>query len=102
KVKKGDKVSVHYEGRLEDGTIFDSSYNRGSPLVFQVGVGQVIQGWDQGLEDMCIGEIRELIIPADLAYGDRGIGPIPPKATLYFTTELVDIAGAKTHHDDEL
>ncbi|CDK27005.1 unnamed protein product [Kuraishia capsulata CBS 1993] len=73
---------MHYEGRLDDGTVFDSSYTRGDPLQFTLGVGQVIQGWDQGLTNMCIGEKRKLTIPSHLAYGDRGVGPIPPKATL--------------------
>lgn len=67
---------------MEDGTEFDSSYNRNQPIVFQLGTGKVISGWDQGLEGICIGEKRKLTIPSDLAYGDRGMGPIPPKATL--------------------
>lgn len=82
KTKAGDFISVHYSGSLEDGTVFDTSYSRNQPLTFQVGSGQVIKGWDQGLLDMCIGEKRKLTIPSDLAYGDRGIGPIPPKAVL--------------------
>lgn len=100
KSKPGDFISVHYEGKLEDGTVFDSSYSRGQPITFQLGIGQVIQGWDQGLTRMCIGEKRKLTIPSHLAYGDRGIGPIPAKATLVFVAELVDIAGSKNH--DEL
>jgi FK506-binding protein 2 len=95
KTKAGDFISVHYEGSLEDGTIFDASYSRGQPITFQLGVGQVIPGWDQGLTRMCIGEKRKLIIPPNLGYGNAGIGPIPPKATLTFIAELVDIAGAK-------
>jgi len=82
KSKPGDLISVHYEGKLEDGTVFDSSYSRGQPISFQLGIGQVIQGWDQGLTRMCIGEKRKLTIPSHLAYGDRGVGPIPAKATL--------------------
>lgn len=82
KTKAGDFISVHYEGSLEDGTVFDASYSRGQPITFQLGVGQVIPGWDQGLTRMCIGEKRKLIIPPNLAYGNAGIGPIPPKATL--------------------
>lgn len=62
--------------------MFDSSFERGDPIVFQLGVGQVIRGWDEGIEGMCVGELRKLTIPSDLAYGDRGIGPIPGKATL--------------------
>ncbi|EAZ62883.2 FK506-binding protein 2 precursor (FKBP-21), partial [Scheffersomyces stipitis CBS 6054] len=92
--KAGDSISVHYKGTLDDGTVFDSSYDRGSPINFKLGVGQVIKGWDEGLTRMCIGEIRKLVIPSDLAYGERGIGPIPPRATLTFIAELVDIAGA--------
>lgn len=92
KSKPGDLISVHYEGKLEDGTVFDSSYSRGQPISFQLGIGQVIQGWDQGLTRMCIGEKRKLNIPSHLAYGDRGVGPIPAKATLgmfYFTSKFI-------------
>ncbi|XYA00553.1 Peptidyl-prolyl cis-trans isomerase fpr2 [Meyerozyma guilliermondii] len=97
KSKAGDLISVHYEGTLEDGTVFDSSFKRNSPITFQLGTGRVIKGWDQGLLDMCIGEKRKLTIPSELAYGDSGIGPIPPKATLVFVTELVSIDGG---HDE--
>lgn len=94
KSKSGDFISVHYSGSLEDGTVFDASYNRGQPITFQLGIGQVISGWDQGLLDMCIGEKRTLTIPSDLAYGDSGVGPIPPKAVLSMYNveqqELVD------------
>lgn len=86
---------MHYSGYLADGTPFDSSYRRNSPLVFQLGVGRVIKGWDQGLLDMCIGDKRKLIIPPEFGYGSRGIGPIPPNSELIFETELVDIAGVK-------
>lgn len=96
KTKKGDKVSMHYRGTLAaDGSQFDASYDRGSPLDFKVGAGQVIKGWDQGLLDMCIGEKRTLTIPPEYGYGDRGIGPIPGGATLIFETELVGIAGVE-------
>ncbi|CCE86038.1 Piso0_005683 [Millerozyma farinosa CBS 7064] len=91
KAKSGDLASVHYEGSLEDGTVFDSSFRRNQPISFRLGSGQVIEGWDKGLIDMCVGEKRKLTIPPELGYGDRGIGPIPPKATLVFTTELVDV-----------
>ncbi|KAK4203092.1 hypothetical protein QBC40DRAFT_194989 [Triangularia verruculosa] len=91
-VKRGDSVDVHYKGVLENGTEFDQSYKRGSPLNFTVGSGMVIKGWDEGLVGMQIGEKRKLTIPSDLAYGDRGIpGVIPAKATLIFETELVKI-----------
>ncbi|KAH6885947.1 FK506-binding protein 2 [Thelonectria olida] len=96
KTQKGDKVSMHYRGTLADtGKQFDASYDRGTPLTFKVGAGQVIKGWDQGLLDMCIGEKRTLTIPPSLGYGSRGIGPIPGGATLIFETELVGIDGVK-------
>ncbi|EME80817.1 uncharacterized protein MYCFIDRAFT_97870, partial [Pseudocercospora fijiensis CIRAD86] len=87
-----DTISVHYKGTLlSDGSEFDESYSRGEPLEFKIGDGQVIQGWDEGLLGMCIGQSRKLTIPPDLAYGDSGAGPIPPKATLVFETKLMDI-----------
>ncbi|KAF3480614.1 FKBP-type peptidyl-prolyl isomerase [Arthroderma uncinatum] len=90
---KGDSVKMHYRGTLKDtGKKFDASYDRGQPLAFTVGAGQVIKGWDQGLLDMCVGEKRTLTIPPALAYGDRGVGPIPGGATLVFETELVEIS----------
>ncbi|KAL9271384.1 Peptidyl-prolyl cis-trans isomerase FKBP15-1-like protein [Drosera capensis] len=91
---KGDKVKVHYRGALTDGTVFDSSYERGDPIDFELGAGQVIKGWDQGLLGMCIGEKRKLRIPAKLGYGDHGSPPkIPGGATLVFDTELVSVNG---------
>ncbi|GKZ36946.1 peptidyl-prolyl cis-trans isomerase fpr2 [Aspergillus brasiliensis] len=96
KTQTGDTVSMHYRGKLaSDGSEFDASYNRGTPLKFKLGAGRVIKGWDQGLQDMCIGEKRTLTIPPELGYGDRGIGPIPGGATLIFETELVGIQGVK-------
>lgn len=89
---KGDLLSMHYKGTLDDGTEFDSSYTRNEPFKFQLGIGQVIKGWDQGLNDMCPGEKRRLTIPPHLGYGDAGAGDrIPPKATLLFEVELVEI-----------
>ncbi|MFA6369323.1 MAG: FKBP-type peptidyl-prolyl cis-trans isomerase [Candidatus Shapirobacteria bacterium] len=90
-VKSGDNISIHYSGTLEDGTKFDSSYDRNQPLEIQIGVGQVIQGWDQGVVGMKVGGKRKLTIPYQLAYGENGSGPIPPKATLIFEVELIDI-----------
>jgi FK506-binding protein 2 len=83
KTVAGDKINVHYRGTLEsDGSEFDASYNRGQPLSFAVGQGQVIKGWDQGLLDMCPGEKRKLTIQPDWAYGARGAGPIPANSVL--------------------
>lgn len=90
-VKSGDNISIHYTGTLEDGTKFDSSYNRGQPLETQIGVGQVIEGWDKGIVGMKIGGKRKLTIPYQMAYGEDGYGPIPSKATLIFEVELMDI-----------
>ncbi|XP_023726980.1 FK506-binding protein 2 [Cryptotermes secundus] len=92
KSKNGDMLTMHYKGTLQDGTTFDSSYDRDQPFTFQLGVGQVIKGWDQGLTDMCVGEKRKLTIPPHLAYGDRGAGNvIPPGATLTFEVDLINI-----------
>ncbi|EXB84489.1 FK506-binding protein 2 [Morus notabilis] len=91
---KGDRVKVHYRGTLTDGTVFDSSYDRNDPIQFELGTGQVIKGWDQGLLGMCAGEKRKLKIPAKLGYGEQGSPPtIPGGATLIFETELVEVVG---------
>lgn len=89
--KEGDTVEVHYTGWLTDGTKFDSSVDRGTPFSFALGAGEVIQGWDEGVAGMKIGGKRKLTIPADKAYGQNGVGPIPPNATLVFEVELLDI-----------
>ncbi|KAL4400453.1 Peptidyl-prolyl cis-trans isomerase Fpr2 [Malassezia pachydermatis] len=92
KSQVGDQLSMHYTGRLWEGEKFDSSLDRGQPLAFTLGRGMVIQGWDQGLQDMCIGEKRRLQIPPHLGYGARGAGDvIPPNAVLVFDVELVNI-----------
>ncbi|XP_038620603.1 peptidyl-prolyl cis-trans isomerase FKBP2 [Tachyglossus aculeatus] len=92
KSRKGDVLHMHYSGKLEDGTEFDSSLQRDQPFVFSLGTGQVIKGWDQGLLGMCEGEKRKLVIPSELGYGDRGAPPkIPGGATLVFEVELLKI-----------
>lgn len=88
----GQTVAVHYEGRLADGKKFDSSRDRGRPIEFVLGRGQVIKGWDEGIASMKVGGKRTLVIPPSLAYGSRGVsGAIPPDATLTFDVELVAI-----------
>ncbi|KAF9494962.1 hypothetical protein BDN71DRAFT_1448081 [Pleurotus eryngii] len=91
--KTGDKVQVHYTGTLfATGNKFDSSLDRGQPLPLTLGVGQVIKGWDEGLQGMCVNEKRTLTIPANKAYGSRGAGGvIPPNAVLIFDVELVGL-----------
>lgn len=89
KPKKGQKVTVHYTGYLLNGTKFDSSVDRGQPFVFELGRGQVIAGWDEGLSLMQPGEKAQLIIPSNLGYGGRSMGPIPAHSTLVFDVELI-------------
>jgi FKBP-type peptidyl-prolyl cis-trans isomerase len=88
----GKQVTVHYVGTLTNGSKFDSSRDRGKGFSFQLGAGQVIQGWDQGVAGMKIGGLRKLTIPPHLAYGDRGFPPvIPPGSTLVFEVELLAV-----------
>ncbi|CAK9825298.1 Peptidyl-prolyl cis-trans isomerase FKBP14 [Anthophora retusa] len=113
KSKIGDQLTMHYTGTLQDGTKFDSSLDRDQPFTFQLGVGQVIKGWDQGLVDMCVGEKRKLTIPPELGYGEKGAGNvIPGGATLLFDVELINISDSPpsanvfkeidTDHDNQL
>ena len=90
---EGDVVATHYIGTLEDGTKFDSSYDRDHPFSFVLGGGMVIKGWDLGLVGMKVGGKRKLIIPSGLGYGNRNVGngTIPPNSTLYFDIELVAV-----------
>lgn len=89
--KVSDRIAVHYEGRLVDGTVFDSSYARGEPATFPL--GRLVKGWQVAIPNMGVGETIEIAIPADMAYGPTGRGPIPPNATLVFKVELIAIEG---------
>ena len=91
-VKSGDVITVHYLGKLANGQKFDSSYDRNQPFETQIGVGQVIQGWDEGLLGMKVGGKRKLTIPPELGYGEQGAGTaIPSNSTLIFEIELISI-----------
>lgn len=87
----GKKVTVNYLGTLTNGTKFDSSYDRNQPFSFELGGGQVISGWDQGVAGMKVGGKRKLVIPPSLAYGDQPAGSIPPNSTLVFEIELLNV-----------
>jgi FKBP-type peptidyl-prolyl cis-trans isomerase FkpA len=91
--KAGQSVSVHYTGMFPDGRKFDSSVDRGDPFVFNLGAGQVIQGWDVGVQGMKVGGKRKLTVPPHMGYGSRGAGGvIPPNATLVFEVELLGVS----------
>lgn len=91
--KNGNTVEVHYTGWLTDGKKFDSSVDRGKPFRFTLGRGQVIAGWDQGVQGMKVGAKRKLTIPPELGYGAKGFpGAIPPNATLVFEVELLGVS----------
>jgi len=92
KAENGKTVSVHYEGSLENGKVFDSSYPRKKPIEFKLGIGQVIEGWDEGIALLKVGDKARFVIPSDLGYGSAGAGGvIPPNATLIFDVELMDV-----------
>ena len=92
KAENGKTVAVHYEGSLENGKVFDSSYPRKKPIEFRLGQGQVIEGWDEGIALLQVGDKARFVIPSDLAYGPSGAGGvIPPNATLIFDVELMDV-----------
>lgn len=101
KPKASDVVKVHYTGSFMDGTVFDSSVERGTPIEFPIGVGRVIPGWDEGIALLSVGGKAKLIIPSELGYGARGAGGvIPPNATLIFDVELIDIIKKEGHNHD--
>ena len=90
-VAAGDTISVHYIGAFMDGQGFDSSYERNQPFEFSVGAGQIIPGFEQGVVGMKVGGKRRIIIPSNLAYGEKGAGPIPPNTPIQFEVELLEI-----------
>ena len=87
----GKKLTVHYVGRLCNGTIFDSTIKSNKPFTFDLGTGQVIKGWDQGFTNMQVGGHRRIVIPAELAYGDNEVGAIPKNSRLVFDITLLDV-----------
>ncbi len=90
----GDVLTVHYIGTLPDGKVFDSSVDSNRPFTFTLGAGDVIRGWDEGMQGMRVGGRRRLVIAPDFAYGSRGVGPIPPNSTLIFDVELLKVEKA--------
>ena len=96
----GQTVKVHYAGFFVDGTQFDSSYDKCKPLEFMLGARRVIPGWEEAIQLLNVGSKAKFIIPAKLAYGARGRGPIPPNATLIFDIELLEIISDTHDHSD--
>ncbi|MGE8409712.1 MAG: FKBP-type peptidyl-prolyl cis-trans isomerase [Pseudomonas sp.] len=90
-VVKGALITTHYTGTLADGSVFDSSHQRGKPFQCVIGTGRVIKGWDQGLMGMKVGGKRTLVVPAHLGYGERTMGSIPPNSDLHFEIELLEV-----------
>ncbi len=90
-VVKGALITTHYTGTLADGSVFDSSHQRGKPFQCVIGTGRVIKGWDQGLMGMKVGGKRTLAVPAHLGYGERSMGSIPPNSDLHFEIELLEV-----------
>lgn len=99
KADSGDVISVHYIGKLADGTKFDASYDRKQPISFTLGEGRVIKGWDEGLQYLHLGDSALFVIPPDIAYGSRSMGSIPANSTLYFIVKVVDIKKAVQPYD---
>ena len=89
--KTGSVITTHYVGTLENGVKFDSSYDRGEPIKFTLGVGQVIKGWDEGVLGMKVGGKRNLVIPPELGYGSQAIGQIPANSTIKFVVDLLRV-----------
>ncbi|MFD2643403.1 FKBP-type peptidyl-prolyl cis-trans isomerase [Pseudomonas japonica] len=90
-VVKGALITTHYTGTLADGSVFDSSHQRGKPFQCVIGTGRVIKGWDIGLMGMKVGGKRKLFVPAQLGYGERKMGSIPPNSDLYFEIEVLEV-----------
>ena len=90
-VVRGALITVQYRGSLANGSVFDSSWERGKPFQCVIGTGRVIRGWDIGLMGMCVGGRRQLFVPAALGYGERSVGSIPPGSDLHFEVELLEV-----------
>jgi len=90
-IKPGQVARLHYEGKLEDGTVFDTSRNKNQPATFTIGTGGLIKGWEEAIPGMRVGETRKLIVPPAMGYGDKKMGKIPPNSTLIFEVELLGV-----------